>query len=63
MGISMEIKDRNDVVVRDSEPIRLLEAPRALSSILSVYYKCTAVSRKVVGKSARDNPERYRVPK
>ena len=26
----------NDVIVRDSEPIRLLEAPRALSSTLSV---------------------------
>ena len=27
--------------------------------ILPGKYMCTAVSRKVVGKSARDNPERY----
>ena len=39
-------------IVWNSEPIRLLKSPRSLS----VY---TAISRKVVGKSARDNLKRY----
>ena len=40
-------------IVRDNEPIRLLKSPRRS---LSVH---TAILREFVGKSVRDNPERY----